>query len=543
MRRAIALLLLATLPGSAAAQAPFDAASWRADVALLGTELPARHPDAFYRLTRAAWDSAVSATGARMGALTRNQALVALMELVALVHDGHTALNVNVDPAMAVRWYGLELYRFEDGLFIRRASPSNIALAGARVIRIGRVTAQEALAQAARILPHENAFWAAAWTPGLLTIPELVDGLGLADDIERLPLLIERNGRQETVTVRPEGRLVPHGHDPNGPIDRTAWAEMRTAEPPLWQRHPGRPYWSVFDTTTRTLYVAYRAVLSLDGGPSNAEFWRGVFRQADSLPLARLVIDLRENTGGNSFFNRAVVRGLVARPALDRPDRLFVITGRPTFSAAMNLVSDLEHWTNATLVGEPTGNATRFFGDHVPLHLPGSGLTVNISSLPWTPYDPRDHRDFIAPALYTPPTGADYRAGVDPALRAILAAAATPPLAQRLRALAERGDSAAAFALVTTEAASPLYRFRSPEPVVNALGYALVQAGSVPAALIVFRANTRAFPRSPNTWDSLGETLVAAGQREAGIRAYRQALTLDPAYPSSVQAMARLGGS
>src|SRR6267143_154269 len=49
---------------------------------------------------------------------------------------------------------------------------------------------------------------------------------------------------------------------------------------------------------------------------------------------------------------------------------LFVITGRLTFSAAMNLASRLEHETHATFVGEPTGSRPNHYGEAVTLTLP-----------------------------------------------------------------------------------------------------------------------------------------------------------------------------
>jgi hypothetical protein len=310
-------------------------------------------------------------------------------------------------------------------------------------------------------------------------------------------------------------------------------------EPPLWLRNAGRPYWVEFVPADGTLYVAYRGVV--DAEPGNVEFWRHVFAMADSLPVERMVIDIRENSGGDSFFNRQVVRGIVARPALDDPDRLFVVLGRRTFSAAMNLALDLESWTNATFVGEPTGNATMFFGDHEQLVLPVGGLTVNVSTLPWHPDDPRDHRPFLAPDVYTPLTSGDYRANVDPAMRAILARAAGSSLAERVEAAVLEGDSAAAVRLVEEASRDVANRFRAPEADVNALGYRLLRAGSVAEAIEVFRLNARVFPMSANVWDSLGEALLAAGHRDEAIAAYRRALEIDPAFASAAQALERLG--
>ncbi|HET9333158.1 MAG TPA: tetratricopeptide repeat protein, partial [Gemmatimonadota bacterium] len=371
---------------------------------------------------------------------------------------------------------------------------------------------------------------------------EILDGLGVVQDMEALPLVVEKDGLQETAVVRPAGRLEVRGHNPAAGVDQTGWANMRgPGETPLWLRHPERVYFAEFVPADGTLYVAYRGVVDSPHPPGNVEFWRQTFALADSMPVERLVIDLRENTGGNSFFNRQVVRGILARPDLDRPDRLFVIIAPRTFSAAMNLALDLEQWSNATFVGAPTGNATMFFGDHRTLVLPASGMTVNVSSLPWHPVDPRDRRDFLAPDLYTPMTAADYRGNVDPAMRAILARTEGPSLAERVEAAVVAGDAEGAAALVRAAAAEPLYRFRSPEADINALGYRLLRDHRAEEAIAVFRINAEVFPSSPNVWDSLGEALLAAGRRDEGIAAYRRALELEPQFASALQALERLG--
>jgi hypothetical protein len=534
------IIAAASAPGVAQQKRPFDATQWREDVRVIARELPARHPNAFYRLGRTQWDSAVAATEQRIVNETRNQAMVSLMELVALVRDGHTIINPIFDPAGA-RYYPVEFYQFDDGLFIRSAAPAHSALAGARVLRIGRVSTEEALAAVARVVPTENEWWLRAWGPVFLGLADVLDGLGLVDDPDAVPLVVERAGRRETVIVKPFGRTSPVAHNPAAAIDRSGWTEMRAAgEPPLWLRNPERPYWFDYDSNSRTLYVAYRGVISLPQSPSNTEFWRQVFAVADSLPVNRFVLDIRENIGGNSFFNRQVVRGIVARPNLDRADKLFVVLGERTFSAAMNLARDLEKWTNATFVGQPTGNASVFFGDHVPVALPASGLALNVSTLFWPPYDPRDRREFMAPLIYTPMTSADYRANIDPAMRAIDARATTPSVAARVEAAVLRGDTLEAARILTAAAADVANRFRSPEAEINALGYRLLNAQDNANALAVFRLNTRVFPKSANTWDSLGEALVVSHRVPEGIAAYRRALEIDPDFASSKQALARL---
>lgn len=66
------------------------------------------------------------------------------------------------------------------------------------------------------------------------------------------------------------------------------------------------------------------------------------------------------------------------------------------------------------------------------------------------------------------------------------------------------------------------------ESAVNRLGYERLGDGRIPEAVEVLRLNTEAFPGSSNTWDSLGEAQLAAGELEAALAGYRKSLALDP---------------
>ena len=107
--------LLASTASAQATPAP-GMAAWRQDLRVIAEQLPARHPNLFYRMSRQAWDSAVASLDRRLPTMTRNQALVGLMQLVALVSDGHTTINALFDPRMNAPYYPFELSLFDDGL-------------------------------------------------------------------------------------------------------------------------------------------------------------------------------------------------------------------------------------------------------------------------------------------------------------------------------------------------------------------------------------------------------------------------------------------
>ena len=536
IRPLVACLLAGSSVLAAQAEAPPTLAGWRADLQVLAKQYPARHPAPFRNITAAQWDSAVASLNRRLPTFNQDQTLVAFFQLVALPGDAHTTIQPN--PAHPLHFYPVELYSFEDGLFVRRADSAHAALVGARVVRFGNASADEAMTRVATIIPHENDWWVRAWGPFWLTAVEMVHGLGFTADPNRLTLTVERNEKQETVTLAPAGAMA---HGEGGAVDMSHWVSMRTAAAPLSEQRPGEPFWWTWLPDSRTLYVSLRAVVPAPNSATNRGQWNQVFALADSLQPARMVLDIRDNLGGNGGLNRYPVQQIVRRPWLDRPDRLFVIIGRRTFSAGQQFANLLEAWTQATFVGEPTGQQPSQYGDHRPLELPNSHLTVMISTVFHQAPDEFDRREFIPPDAYAPLTSEAYGRGEDPALAAALAWTGGPAVAEEVSLRVAAGDSAGAEQLLRSAQARPVNRYRSLEAEINALGYRLLGSGSAVQAVTVFRINTQVYPHSANAFDSLGEALLTSGQREAGIAAYRQALRIEPGFPPSQQALLRLG--
>ena len=63
---------------------------------------------------------------------------------------------------------------------------------------------------------------------------------------------------------------------------------------------------------------------------------------------------------------------------------------------------------------------------------------------------------------------------------------------------------------------------------INSLGYYLLGLGEVDSAIEIFKFNTREYPNSANTYDSLGEAYLADGDTEKARENYEKSLQLDP---------------
>ena len=75
---------------------------------------------------------------------------------------------------------------------------------------------------------------------------------------------------------------------------------------------------------------------------------------------------------------------------------------------------------------------------------------------------------------------------------------------------------------------------------INRLGYALLNENKIHEAIALFKLNTEWYPQSANTYDSLGEACLKAGDKELAIENYAKALQLNPGSGSAKDALKRL---
>lgn len=78
------------------------------------------------------------------------------------------------------------------------------------------------------------------------------------------------------------------------------------------------------------------------------------------------------------------------------------------------------------------------------------------------------------------------------------------------------------------------------EDYVNAWAYRLMGQGEVQQAITLFRYNTVQYPRSSNTFDSLGEGYEKLGDSVQAIASFRKALELDPQNRNSAEHLRKL---
>jgi tetratricopeptide (TPR) repeat protein len=521
-----------------------EAGKWREDLRYMAEEMPLRHKNLFHTMTREQFEGAVNRLHERIPTLARHQIIVEMARIVAMVGDGHTNIAPTRDPKIGFHSLPIKLYLFKDGLFIRAATREHAALVGARVIKIGAFTVDQAMARVREIIGRDNEMDVKFFGPLLLVMPEVLDALGLIESMEDARFVVERQGQQQqTVVLKAFGpaEMIPPDTDLSW-LPKANWVDLRDGASgpiPLWLRDPQNKFWFEYMEGSRVLYVQINEVGDKDT-ETLADFSQRLFAFVDANPVERLILDLRLNRGGNGELLRPLVKGIIRARKIDQPGKLFAIIGRSTWSAAQFLLNDLERYTNALFVGEPSGSKGNAYGDSRKITLPNSGITARVSIYWWQDWHPSDQRQWTAPHVAAELTSADYRTNNDPALKAILNYVPQKPLGEMLEEALAKDDLALAVKRFQQFKADPVNLFRDTEETLTSVGYRLLKTNKLDQAVEVLKLSVEANPQSADSYELLGDAYAKRGNRELAIRSYEKSLELDPMDQEEAQSLKQL---
>ena len=457
IRMAGAFLSLALLvapriaPSQASPRDPrqLSAEEWRADLRSLVEQLRKNHKNVYHTTTPAALDSAVASLASRIPTLPRHAIIAGMMKIVAMIGDGHTNIYPTRDAVIGFHSFPIAAYRFKDGWFIRTADSAHASVVGSRILKIGGVPIEEAYRRVKPYIGRDNEMGAKFWAAYLLTMPEMLHVLELAPSMDSAVFELETRGKRRSIWMKSRAllRMTPADTDVSWQR-RAGWSDARDLAKipePLWlQSAPDSLlWWYMRIPGTR---VGYAQINQVRNGKDESfeDFSNRLLHFADTAGLEKLVLDVRHNRGGNGNLLKPLEKGLLRRPHVNSPGKLYVIMGRSTWSAAQFFLNDLREFSQATFVGEPSGSKGNAYGDSRQMKLPNSGITARASIYYWQDWHPLDTREWIAPDIAAEISFAEYASNHDPSLAAVIADLPGPGIRDQLRALVSADDTAGA---------------------------------------------------------------------------------------------------
>ena len=272
------LTIAASLPTTAVSLSTSSAAQWRSDLDHLYLQLQTHHRDLFNRSDRPAFDSAVAALRRDIPGMREHEVIAGFQRLTALAGDGHTFIFAwdRYQPLpFDVAW-------FDDGVRVVRTTPAAAELLGVTIQRLDGMEMREVEQRLDTVIAQgENAWYILAQRPNRLRRAGLLAALGIAKSMDGVVIEgIDREGRRRTVEVS----ALPLG----SPDD-----SMTSSLGPDAPRKPDSSFAWTRLPQHDAMHVAFRSYADL---PTKAE---ALFHAIKHDAPATLIIDLRENGGGN----------------------------------------------------------------------------------------------------------------------------------------------------------------------------------------------------------------------------------------------------
>jgi tetratricopeptide (TPR) repeat protein len=536
-------LLVCVFVLQAGSQSKLSAKAWQDDLNFLKNTIHKDYPFLFKKTTATDFDKAVDELHNNIPNLQDHEIIVGFSRLISSFKYGHTRLGFERLP-IPVHQLPVNLYHFNDGVYVQGVHKDYGQALGAKVIAIANMPIADVLKAIYPVVPVENDQYFKSFGFLYLVSPEILHAQGVIKELSNtIEFTLEKKG--ETFNLNFDAlsgiRNLPLKYGLIQQDDN--WLDARNQdETPLYLKHLDKIYYYEYLPDQKAVYIRHSQIQD-DPEENIPAFYSRVFDFIEQNDVERLILDVRLNSGGNNYKNKAIVTRIIASTKINRPGNLFVILGRRTFSACQNLVNELDNYTNAVFIGEPTGENVNFYGDNRRVELPNSKIPVFLSFAWWQDKPQWENADWTVPHIAVDMSFEDYKTNADPVLKAALSFSNSNYILDPMKYMTDlfmAGEAEKLASETLRMINDPAYKFFDFEKELNRAGYNILGNGDHEQAISVFLFVTQMFPDSANAWDSLAEGYLKAEQTEKAIEFYNKAITMDPDGPTGKNARAML---
>ena len=334
-----------------------------------------------------------------------------IMRALSMLKDGHTELNIGHWKVGFSR-VPLSLYFFEGDLQVVAAHEQYADLIGAKITAISETPIEEVFEKLKKRMSADNEMEYLHAGPGYLVLTELLECMDITQDPQAADISFELiDGTKRKISF--DGVDAQTYQD--GP-----WKFALTGDLPLYQSNRKDYYWYQWLAEDQTMYVHIRRMNNQKGAPSIKKFSAALFDEIDEKQPSKLIIDVRNNNGGNYNLSRPIVDGIKKRAWLNKSGSIWAITGRRTFSAASTMCIFLKNETETILIGETGRTHPNLADNNEYMNLPHSDYLIEYTTRIEKHWPERPELDRIPVDVEILPDFESYRKGKDKVLHYIL---------------------------------------------------------------------------------------------------------------------------
>ncbi|GAA4356632.1 peptidase S41 [Kangiella marina] len=405
MIRLLLATILCVLSFDSYSLEPREVKQWKDDLQVYEDKLSHLHIDIFHSVPAKDFRQQLRGLRERLPSMSRSQVIVELMKITRTINDGHTSVPL---WNQKLKKFPIKFKAIKGDFYVTAATFEHFNLLGAKLHSINGTSKEIISNKFSQIVPFsENNYSVMSNTGYYLNRAELLEGLGVTDNV--FSVQFEFLIGDEVVKV-PLNSSTSHDDFKTlryRSISATGIDIVEKVNSNVW-------FGSALDG--KAVYFKFRRYPSMSEMESLAEKLLAFINDNQS---KNLIIDLRENYGGDFFIGLKLAQHLVLADSIDWKSGVYVLIDNETFSAAMSNAAQYTQILNAKLVGEPTGAKPSGYQDMGQFTLPNSNLVVTYSKRLYRFKD--EGKDALYPDVTIPLSIDDYINGQDKPLNWIIA--------------------------------------------------------------------------------------------------------------------------
>lgn len=383
---------------------------WLEDLDYLSRELPKRHKNLFFNNREKDFYDQIFELKNNIQYYDDYELYVSFAKIAASIGDAHTSVQLPVRFLCPIK-----LYWFSDGIYVIEASHEYREIVDCKITHVNNVDINEVISILKSIVSYENEYFLKSQLPKYLPAIELLYGLEIVDEVDSIIIRAEDiNGVVKNVEIK----AVPLA-EAYKKLSDSLEASLGDNNLPLYRKNNNKYYWFEYINDLNLLYFKYNTCREMEE-ETLPDFCGRLISFINGNPVEKLIIDMRNNSGGDSTLLDEFIDYISGCERLNKQGKLYVIVGRDTFSSALLNVFSLREKTNAIFLGEPTGGKPNCYGEVKRFNLINSKLTICYSSEYYELIDDDNILSFY-PDIEIEVTSLDYINNEDPIFNYIAA--------------------------------------------------------------------------------------------------------------------------
>ncbi len=408
---------------------------WSSDIDILINKVDKYHPRPWAHISRIDFIKQADIIKSNQKKWDNDRITLEMMKLVALLKDSHSQVWLNNQDDFN-HWYPIRIENFDDGMYVTGVSEEHKDMLYGKVVDFDGKNSEEVYRQVGSILAVDHEIGISRHITNYLSNSTILKLLGITRNRNKMELgLIQSDGK--IITREIESSECPEFYKwawtPNQvpTEDKVVTIFSNHQDPlPLYLTNivdRSKDYWYKLSDDKKYLYFQFGNCSSQSGEENFSDFTQKMFDDFDKNceSIEKFIINVRYNEGGDGSIVNALVKEFVKRDSKLTRGKLYIITGKYTFSAATNFIGQMLEYTQTITVGDIASGGLNWCSDNYKFILPSSSLIVDISTMYWQKGHPSDNRGYYTPDYYTPVKSIDYFAYKDLAMDYILENKAT----------------------------------------------------------------------------------------------------------------------